>query len=446
MKFLYADSLDTVDPKYNFLEDRFAPGREVYWDDEFPHQYLGDPPFDGLLVSRGIVGDHKFPGKYTPSQAMRFRRDGMRKFMRLNEERYDDLMFMGDCGAFSYKDMEKPPYSPSEILEFYEDAGFSHGCSVDHLIFDFERDLKGMEPLPNYEDSIRVKERFDITRENAEAFYKESAHVQNFTPMGVVQGWSPGSMAESARCLVSMGYDYIAIGGMVPLGVESIKFALGSIRALIPDYVRIHILGFGKVDYFHEFEAFNITSIDTTSPMLRAFKDSRKNFFMPGSNEKIKYYTAIRVPQATVHRGLGLLVKKGHFTQEFLLQQEAEALMSLRNFDIGKTDIESVIGAAMAYTKSYLVNPKTGAKSSETTLRRIESDYRETLTDKPWQKCPCGVCQKVSIEGIIFRASNRNKRRGIHNMWVFHQQLKKLTGQEYHRGKNEVYSNTSATK
>jgi hypothetical protein len=453
MKFLYADSLDFVDPNYRFLEDRSAPGRETYWDDEFAHQYLGEAPFDGLLVSRGVVGDHKFSGKYTQSQAMRFRRDGMRKFMRLEDPQYDDLMLMGDCGAFSYKDLDKPPYTPSEILEFYEDAGFTHGCSVDHLIFDFERDLKGLECLPNPKDDPIVKkrmdtiwERFYITEENANAFYKESAQIPNFTPMGVVQGWSPGSMAEAARSLVSMGYNYLAIGGMVPLNAESIKLALSAIRELIPDYTRLHILGFGKIDYLKEFESFNITSIDTTSPMLRAFKDSRKNFFMPGAGDQLKYYTAIRIPQATINRGLNVLVKKGHFTQEFLLRQEKDALQSVRDLDQGKGDVKSTLQAVMAYTKSHLINPKTGDDATETKLSNIEADYLETLTDKPWKKCPCEVCKKVSVEGAIFRASNRNKRRGMHNMWVFYQQLKKLTGQEYKNGHPQIHSDSRATK
>ena len=81
MKFLYADSIDTVDPNYDFIEERSKPGRKIYWDDQFPHEYLGTPPYDGLLVSRGIVGDHKFAGKYTQSQSMRFRRVGARKFL-----------------------------------------------------------------------------------------------------------------------------------------------------------------------------------------------------------------------------------------------------------------------------------------------------------------------------------------------------------------------------
>ena len=37
-------------------------------DDQFPHEYLGSAPYDGILVSMGIVGDHKFPGKYITTE------------------------------------------------------------------------------------------------------------------------------------------------------------------------------------------------------------------------------------------------------------------------------------------------------------------------------------------------------------------------------------------
>ena len=142
MKFLYADSIDTVDPNYDFIEERSKPGRKIYWDDQFPHEYLGTPPYDGLLVSRGIVGDHKFAGKYTQSQSMRFRRVGARKFLRIDTPAFKHLDIYGDCGAFNYSSLSEPPYTPSEILEFYEDGQFTHGCSVDHVIFQFYKNLK----------------------------------------------------------------------------------------------------------------------------------------------------------------------------------------------------------------------------------------------------------------------------------------------------------------
>ena len=51
-----------------------------------------------------------------------------------------------------------------------------------------------------------------------------------------------------------MGYDYLAIGGMVPLRPEQIKSALGAVRDAIPKEVAVHILGFAKADHVHDFK------------------------------------------------------------------------------------------------------------------------------------------------------------------------------------------------
>jgi hypothetical protein len=85
MNFIYADSLDYIDPAYDFEADRNPPGRRPYWDDLYPHEFMDSPPYNGVLVSRAIVGDGKVRGgKYTEAQAMRLRRAGARTFRRLN--------------------------------------------------------------------------------------------------------------------------------------------------------------------------------------------------------------------------------------------------------------------------------------------------------------------------------------------------------------------------
>ena len=448
MKFLYADSVDVIDPNYNFLEDRSAPDKKPYWDEEYPHEYLGEAPFDGILISRGIVGDHKLKGKYTESQCMRFRRDGARKFVRLEAPEFRHLDIFGDCGAFTYVDHEKPPYTTNDILEFYEDGGFSHGCSVDHVIFEFERGLKGAALPENEKTAKEVKRRQEITIENAKEFHAECRHLSNdFTPLGVVQGWSPDSMADAASKLEKIGYDYLAIGGMVPLGGDTIIEALTAIRAKIQSHVKLHILGFGKVDQIHDFLDFGIASVDNTSPMRRAFKDSKNNFFMPSTDTKLKYYTAIRIPQVTENRALQTLAKKGHFTQENLRGQEQEALLAVRERDKGAISVDDALVPIMTYTHSHLINPKNGKEPPLSQLDTIEEHYRRMLTDQPWKVCPCRVCQRDGVEAAIFRASNRNKRRGIHNMWVFNKQLKRLIGQEVdNSGNNNVYSNQRAAE
>src|SRR3954453_8751957 len=105
MRFLYADSLDFVDPEYNFITDRSPAGREPYWDDLYPHEILGYAPYDGLLVSHAIVTD----GKYSLSQAMRFRLVGAREFLRFPEAKFPGSLVIGDSGAYSYHTEHVPP-------------------------------------------------------------------------------------------------------------------------------------------------------------------------------------------------------------------------------------------------------------------------------------------------------------------------------------------------
>src|ERR1035438_5829415 len=47
------------------------------------------------------------------------------------------------------------------------------------------------------------------------------------------------------------------------------------------------------------------------------------------------------------------------------------------------------------------------------------------LEDQPWRSCACGICEQVGIDVAMFRGSERNKRRGFHNLYVFNQRLRR---------------------
>lgn len=416
MKFIYADSLDYIDPQYDFLADRSGPGRRAYWDDQYAHEFLDPPPYHGLLVSRAIVGDGPVGGgKYTAAQAQRFRREGARAFLRLDTPRFAAMPVFGDCGAFAYHRAEVPPYTPDDMLAFYEDAGFSHGCSVDHIIFEFDESHGA--GLAGGNDEAR--RRFDITQENAEVFLRAARPLTNhFTPLGVIQGWSPGSMAEAARRLSAMGYRYLAVGGTVPLKVPQMKACLRAIRDIIPSDICIHVLGFAKADDIADFRPFGITSFDTTSPLLRAFKDAKSNYYVRRDDGRMDYYTAIRIPQAIENPRLQRLAKRGVCRQEDLLRLERRALGALRAYDREEITLEEALEAVLDYDTQAL-REESGETASGRKMVELRSRYARTLHDRPWKGCGCAVCRQASIEVIIFRASNRNKRRGMHNLAVF---------------------------
>ena len=426
MKFIFADSMDFVDPNFDFIEDRSSPSREIYWDDKYPHEMMSKAPYDGMLVSKAIVGGSKISGRYTDAQAMMFNRIGAREFLRYREKDFPTSMMIGDCGAFSYHKMETPPYSPAEMVDFYGDGEFTHGCLVDHVIFDFVPDDQ-VGSLGN-EQLEENRRRFEITSENAQLFLKESARLGNrFTPMGVIQGWSPGSMAQAALRLKKMGFTYLAVGGMVPLRTPQIKTALKAIRELVGNDIQLHILGFAKADQIDEFKDYNITSFDSTSPLIRAFKDSNRNYYVSNADGTMSYYSAIRIPQALENRTLKDLAKEGKFSQEDFQNREKHALDAIRSYDAGSTDLDEVLSVLMAYSGPLLIGKDEYLNERDIKKRNLlEQRYRETLEAKPWQSCKCAICQKVGVETIIFRGGNRNRRRGFHNLEVYHNHLKKF--------------------
>lgn len=415
MKFIYADSMDFVDPGYDFLEDRHAEGRSPYWDDLYPHEIMGYAPYDGVLVSRGIVGDHRVSGKYSEAQAMRFRRVGARTFLRLERPEFARLDIFGDCGAFTYHKEEEPPYTPEEMVEFYRDGGFTHGCSVDHIIFDFNQGAWGLDG-----GSGEARRRFDITLENADAFLKASRrHSSRFTPLGVIQGWSPGSMAEAARRLCKMGYDYLALGGTVPLKSPQIKACLQAIRDAIAPEVRLHILGFAKADDIVSFKPYQIASFDSTSPLIRAFKDAKSNYYLRGDDGRLVYYTAIRIPQALENLKLVRLAKQGVLRQEDLVALERRAIDCVRAYDRDEAGLEETLDAVMAYATPATLGAQIRDLPGSESFKNLRARYWRTLSERPWRRCSCEICRALSVEVMLFRASNRNKRRGIHNLGVF---------------------------
>lgn len=421
MKFIFADTMDYVDPGYDFVADRNAPEREPYWDDQYPHEHMDVPPYDGMLVSRAAVGKGRSGGgKYTEAQAMAFRRLGARAFLRLNTPRFQAMPVFGDCGAFAYVQEPEPPYTPEEMLAFYEDGEFTHGCSVDHIIFDFHED-EDLGRFPSAQARDEAQRRFDITQANAEVFLRASRRLAGrFTPLGVVQGWSPGSMARAARNLCRMGYRYLAIGGTVPLRTPQVKACLRAVREAIPPDIAMHVLGFAKAEDIQEFVPFDITSFDTTSPFQRAFKDARCNYYLrrPGGGEGLDYYTAIRVPQATENPKLQRLAKQGKVRQETLQALERKALTALRAYDRGDIGLEDTLDAVLAYDDPALLQRAGGAPGAKGT-KVLRAQYGRTLLERPWERCVCRVCRELRIEVVLFRASNRNKRRGIHNLAVF---------------------------
>jgi len=346
-------------------------------------------------------------------------RDGARRFLRFDGPAHKDLMLMGDCGAFAYLDHPEPAFKPAEVVEFYLDAGFTHGVSPDHVILQCELDNPPATRMP--QDTRR---RFDITLENAKEFFKLARTEGNaFVPVGAVQGWSPKSMAKAADALVKMGYKYLAIGGLVPLRVDAIKQVLGCIREAIGPGTALHLLGFAKAEQIGEFTGYGISSFDSTSPLIRAFKDEKANYYTEDTQGGLAYYTAIRIPQAMENPRLMQGVKRGLFAADDLHVREERALRMLRAFDQGKESIEATLNSVMDYHQYLVRGESDDLNAQNKALERTRARIERTLRDAPWKHCGCAICRSAGVDVIIFRSSNRNKRRGFHNLGVYHKHV-----------------------
>ena len=437
MKFLYSDTQDLVDPRYDFINDRNAPDRERYWGDVYAHELMSEPPYDGLLVSMSAIrqaeGVAKSKVRYSTKEEQRLLRDGARKFLRFGGPKFDDLMLMGDCGAFAYVEHPRPAYSPAEVVEFYSEARVTHGISPDHIIFDCDLANPKMPVAPpgapkeEVEKHVhQVMARYEITLQNAKSFIKIARDEQAaFEPLGAVQGWSPESMANAARSLERLGYKYLAIGGLVPLKVDAIKVVLRAIRSKIQPETKIHLLGFAKADSIDQFMGFGITSFDSTSPLIRAFKDEKANYYLESPSGGLDYYTAIRIPQAMENSRLQQGIKRGIFSAEDLHRQEQLALKTLRAYDKGEASSSATLDAVMSYHQYLVRGESEDTVQQDKALAKTRSLVERTIEETPWKRCSCDICKAVGVEVIIFRSNNRNRRRGFHNLAVYHQHVKR---------------------
>lgn len=397
MQYFFPDSQDLVDPTFDFETERRSIDRVRQRDDVYAHELFSRAAYDGLLVSKAIVdGIGAGAGRYTLGQRQRLLREGAHRFFRTR------LPIMGDCGAFTYVREKTPPYSVDAVLDFYETCGFQAGVSVDHVILDYEPEWDTPRKTPK-----DVRERQEITLTLAADFLKRHTRARlSFKPLGVAQGWGPDSYARAVSALQKMGYDYIAVGGMVPLKTREVLDALSAIDRVRHRKTRLHLLGITRLDQVGAFANFGVASFDSTSPLRQAFKDKDDNYYAPD-----RTYIAIRVPQVEGNPRLQKAIRAGQVPQPLARRLESACLEALRNVDGRKRTIDAAVQLVHEYEQLF----DAGRDNREA--------YREVLTDKPWLRCGCDVCKALGHHVMLFRGAERNRRRGLHNVWVFYRRL-----------------------
>jgi hypothetical protein len=434
IRYFIPDWDDLVDPQYDFVEERYGnattPGDRGSggWDHEvFAHQFYDTPAYDGLLVSREVIKKSKRKRDALRSLAGR---GGVHRYLRVPPS----FPVMGDCGAFGYVKEKVPPYSVEDVLDYYSRHGFDYGISVDHLVIGASGD-----------DEKQF--RYDLTLENAQAFWTQ--HQRRglpWTPMAAVQGWDETSYAEAAQACVAMGYNYLAIGGLVRSSTDDVVSTLQSIRDAIGPGVQIHALGVARLEAIDAFLRLGITSMDSATYLRRAWMSQKDNYWAPDGT----IYTAIRVPgPKRALRAYARRKAKQEVRQRLdeepggrgLSAQERARLVEDIEARWHAEIVETRLDRARELEKACFEDLRTfgaraaSAPSLSTLLNRLEhyhqylgraclrDRYWQTLSARPWETCGCAVCEDAGIEVIIFRGNNRNRRRGFHNTRVFYDVL-----------------------
>ena len=198
------------------------------------------------------------------------------------------------------------------------------------------------------------------------------------------------------------------MGGMVPLRTADILATLEEVAGVKRPDVGLHLLGVTRPGEMQTFASLGVTSFDSTSPFRQAFKDATDNYYAPDTT-----YVAVKVPQVDGNAALKRRISSGVVDQRAAQEGERNCLDLLRRYDRDEATCEEVLEALHDYSELAGLKPR-------------DEEYRRTLGDRPWKSCRCGICEAVGIEVIIFRGSERNKRRGFHNLAVFRQWIAAL--------------------
>lgn len=197
---------------------------------------------------------------------------------RLLNSRASPRRLFADCGAFQYVDLETPMIDEVEVdanlaWKLYKqrhiDVNYKWDsillCSPDHIV---SQDM----------DDKSTKSRLEFTQNNAEPFLELSKSIENVTAVGVIHGRNPKERVEQYEYFKKLGYEYVALGGMVPhstdiakvlhiiAGIKDPEHPLIDRSSILArcrnDGIKLHIFGLNSLDYVRWWHRLDIDSFD----------------------------------------------------------------------------------------------------------------------------------------------------------------------------------------
>ncbi|MEW6405936.1 MAG: tRNA-guanine transglycosylase DpdA [Chloroflexota bacterium] len=400
----------------DFIYEPFTPDDEqaIKGTRTYAHEVCGDRiPFDGILLSLSQI----FVGKGALHRQKNDNEERVTLRRRLRVPA--NVLLFGDCGAFSYVSEPIPPFTSERAAEYYDEFSFDIGASVDHIplpeipIREDDR-IIGKRPLSESERRARMY----LTRSNAEEFLRICRERRyRFTPLGVIQGIGKESYVEHLHDYLDMGYEHVALGGLVPRTdndiLDIVCAVRGGLQARTAGYrknVWIHLFGILRPKLQPLFKELGVSSFDSASYFRKAWLRSDQNYLAPDGG---RWYGTIRVPIST-SKPMRLAAAMAGLSQNELAKMERCCLDAIEACDKHPSARTLVTDTIDRY------GPLLNRKGED---NHFAEKHALLLEDRPWEKCSCPFCRSAGIHVVVFRGASRNKRRGLHNTWIFYHKV-----------------------
>jgi hypothetical protein len=183
-----------------------------------------------------------------------------------------------DCGAFQFRELPRPMLGDVELnyeiaWEYYDKKHVKAEhhwdeillCSPDHII---TVDM----------DDENTKSRFAFIKENAPPFLEKSKSDPRVFAVGVIHGRDIDERIGQYEMFKSMGYEYVALGGMVPYstkqkqvldivaGIKDIEKPLIEQNSILgrcrKDGIKLHIFGLNSPEWVRWWHRLQVDSFD----------------------------------------------------------------------------------------------------------------------------------------------------------------------------------------
>ena len=204
--------------------------------------------------------------------------DGVGNCDQLNKEDSLPKRMFADCGAFQFRELPRPMLGDVELdfnvaWDYYEHKHVKADhqwdeillCSPDHII----------TPDMNDEDAVS---RFEFIEENAAPFLAKCKSDSRIYAVGVIHGRTIDERKKQYEMFKSLGYEYVALGGMVPYstkqnqvldivaGIKDIENPIIESESILgkcrKDGIKLHVFGLNSPEWVRWWHRLQLDSFD----------------------------------------------------------------------------------------------------------------------------------------------------------------------------------------